>query len=273
MHRGEKWHFIGDFYPETDFICCHLAHDIIAPAINSFNRLTASSNQYFNGQVQLFHWHHSISGWYNLHRGLISISEPPPCLIWQEYHCRFHKHFCNAMLITGLCLLLGGYFNIYWAHDSFCDTGLSAVLGYRLNEYWEAYLYGQKSWQPTNPLPIVWYAITGDRIALPQHNFNPNFSIQLSRVRLMPRRDGFDKYNYPIPENSNHTDNKVISLHFLIGERPRLYNSVLVIKATSQQCDNLQQKTLQIEFKLYILQVLITELTPKPSPSNWQNTT
>ena len=38
-----------------------------------------------------------------------------------------------------LSVAIGGYFN------NWRDAGLSAVLGYRFNEHWEAYLYGQKS--------------------------------------------------------------------------------------------------------------------------------
>ena len=40
----------------------------------------------------------------------------------------------------------GGYFNnTFWGSDSYRDVGLYAILGYRFNEHWEAYVYGQLS--------------------------------------------------------------------------------------------------------------------------------
>lgn len=40
----------------------------------------------------------------------------------------------------------GGYFNnTFWGNDSYRDAGLYAILGYRFNEHWEAYVYGQLS--------------------------------------------------------------------------------------------------------------------------------
>lgn len=40
----------------------------------------------------------------------------------------------------------GGYFNnTFWGSDSYRDVGLYAILGYKFNEHWEAYVYGQLS--------------------------------------------------------------------------------------------------------------------------------
>lgn len=45
-----------------------------------------------------------------------------------------------------LSIAVGGYLNnINYAGDNWRDAGLSAVVGYRFNEHWEAYVYGQKS--------------------------------------------------------------------------------------------------------------------------------
>lgn len=45
-----------------------------------------------------------------------------------------------------LSVAVGGYMNnINYAGDNWRDAGLTAVLGYRFNEHWEAYVYGQKS--------------------------------------------------------------------------------------------------------------------------------
>lgn len=52
-----------------------------------------------------------------------------------------------AMPVTDkLSVAVGGYLNnINYAGDNWRDAGLSAVVGYRFNEHWEAYVYGQKS--------------------------------------------------------------------------------------------------------------------------------
>lgn len=45
-----------------------------------------------------------------------------------------------------LSVAVGGYLNnINYAGGNWRDAGLSAVVGYRFNEHWEAYVYGQKS--------------------------------------------------------------------------------------------------------------------------------
>lgn len=52
-----------------------------------------------------------------------------------------------AMPITDkLSVAVGGYLNnVSFAGDNWHDAGLQAVLGYRFDEHWEAYIYGQKS--------------------------------------------------------------------------------------------------------------------------------
>lgn len=89
-----------------------------------------------------------------------------------------------AVPLTGkLSLAVGGYLNnLYWAHDAYHDAGLNAVLGYKFDEHWEGYLFGQKSL--TNkfiPLPLYDMGNVGDRIgAAVKYNFNPKFSIQVT---------------------------------------------------------------------------------------------
>lgn len=82
-----------------------------------------------------------------------------------------------------LSFAVGGYLNnVYWAHSSYRDAGINAVLGYKFNDHWEAYLYGQKSvMNKRMPLPLYDMNNLGDRIgAAVRYNFNPNFSIQVS---------------------------------------------------------------------------------------------
>lgn len=109
-------------------------------------------------------------------------------------------------LSKNLSLAVGGYLNnMIWSRHSYRDAGVSAVLGYRFNEHWEAYLYGQKSIAKTGFIPYPLYDIgaLGDRIgAAVKYHFNPHFSVQLSVEQgWMPKQNGryFDQYNYPVP--------------------------------------------------------------------------
>lgn len=96
-----------------------------------------------------------------------------------------------AVPLTGrLSLAVGGYFNnISWTGHIYRDAGFNAMLGYRFNERWEAYLYGQKS--VTNnriPMPLYDMGDMGDRIgAAVRYNVSPSFSIQMSVSRSEDR--------------------------------------------------------------------------------------
>ena len=82
-----------------------------------------------------------------------------------------------------LSLAAGGYLvNANWGGMLLRDAGLSAVLGYRFNERWEGYLYGQKSlMQPNVAWPFFDMYDLGDRIgAALKYNFSPSFSITVS---------------------------------------------------------------------------------------------
>lgn len=103
-------------------------------------------------------------------------------------------------------LAVGGYFdNVMWGHGTYRDAGLSAVLGYKLNERWELYLYGQKSLAQRNafvPLAVYDMGNIGDRIGTAvKYNVSPNVSVQVSVEQgWMPsqRHAYFDQYNYPL---------------------------------------------------------------------------
>lgn len=98
-----------------------------------------------------------------------------------------------ALPVTNkLSVAVGGYLNnIFWMHDNYKDAGLSAVIGYRFNERWEAYLYGQKSLVDNKRMPYSLYDMNnvGDRIgAAVKYNFNNNASIQISvETTSMPK--------------------------------------------------------------------------------------
>lgn len=82
-----------------------------------------------------------------------------------------------------LSIAVGGWVsNAYWANDRFTDAGLSAVLGYKFNDRWEAYVYGRKS-LVNKPVPYRFYTMQelGDRIgAAVKYNFSPSCSLQIS---------------------------------------------------------------------------------------------
>lgn len=99
-----------------------------------------------------------------------------------------------------LTIAAGGYFsNINWAHDSYRDAGLSAVIGYRFDEHWEAFVYGQKSLVNNHRMPYALYNMQelGDRIgASVRYNVNPSMSIELSVER---RNTGGGPASFPTP--------------------------------------------------------------------------
>lgn len=93
----------------------------------------------------------------------------------------------SAMYATSLTprlsIAVGGYFsNLYWAHNSFRDGGFNAVVGYKFDEHWEGYIYGQKSIM-TRRMPPLLYDINhlGDRIgAAVKYNISPQMSFMIS---------------------------------------------------------------------------------------------
>lgn len=82
-----------------------------------------------------------------------------------------------------LSIAIGGYFNnLYWTHNSYRDVGVNAVIGYRFDEHWEGYIYGQKSLvNKRMPLPLYDVSNIGDRIgAAIRYNVSPSVSVQVS---------------------------------------------------------------------------------------------
>ncbi|MCI6828075.1 MAG: hypothetical protein MR924_02225 [Prevotella sp.] len=93
-------------------------------------------------------------------------------------------------LTSRLSIAVGGYLeNMYWANTTFRDAGMTAVLGYKFNEQWEGYVYGQKSIVTNAPIPYYLQDLNemGDRIgAALRYNITPNISVQMS---VESRRD------------------------------------------------------------------------------------
>ena len=119
----------------------------------------------------------------------------------------------------------GGYFNnTFWGSDSYRDVGLYAILGYRFNEHWEAYVYGQLSvnnnysrygnlymgypyygwgWPATGIMPLGYgMGATGANVlgAGVKDNINKNFSVGVNVEGIWYNNKTpayFDQYNYP----------------------------------------------------------------------------
>lgn len=87
-------------------------------------------------------------------------------------------------LTSRLSIAVGGYLdNMYWANTTFRDAGMTAVLGYKFNEQWEGYVYGQKSIVTNVPIHPYLQDLNemGDRIgAALRYNITPNISVQMS---------------------------------------------------------------------------------------------
>ena len=116
----------------------------------------------------------------------------------------------------------GGYFNnTFWGSDSYRDVGLYALLGYRFNEHWEAYVYGQLSinnnynrymsypyygfygWPTMGVMPMGYgMGAAGANVlgAGVKYHVNKNFSIGLNVEGIWYNNKTpayFDQYNYP----------------------------------------------------------------------------
>ena len=139
-----------------------------------------------------------------------------------------------------LWLAGGGYLNnINWGGDSYRDAGLYAILGYRFDEHWEAYVYGQLSlsnnydnfygryyggygpygygrygmgyypgmWgMPGGVMPMGYGMGTPGANVLGagvKYNVNKNFSIGINIEGAWYNNKSatyFDQYNYPVPD-------------------------------------------------------------------------
>lgn len=131
----------------------------------------------------------------------------------------------------------GGYFNnTFWGSDSYRDVGLYAIMGYKFNEHWEAYVYGQLSisnnygslynryagygpygygrygmypglWGMGSTMPFGYgMGMPGANVlgAGVKYNVNKNFSIGFNVEGVWYDNksfDYFDRYNYPTPSH------------------------------------------------------------------------
>lgn len=134
----------------------------------------------------------------------------------------------------------GGYFNnTFWGSDSYRDVGLYAIMGYKFNEHWEAYVYGQLSISNNYDsfynrytgygygryglgyYPGMWGPMAGGimpmgyGMGMPganvigagvKYNVNKNFSIGFNVEGVWYNDKGYDysdRYKYPNPNEPN----------------------------------------------------------------------
>lgn len=139
-------------------------------------------------------------GWWNLHEGInVSLGASVFSTFGSGDTWSGAGFSQNASLMYAtslsrkLSLAVGGYVtNTSWAHDSYRTAGLSAILDYRFNEHWEAYVYAQKSLVQNKPMPLPLYDLSniGDRIGIGvEYHFNPSFSVGLSFEQVYPNSE------------------------------------------------------------------------------------
>jgi len=152
------------------------------PSLNSCGQVCM--NMYPLGWNGLYDW--------NLHRGLnlnigASVFATFGKKAWRG--AGFGQNIAAVYVLPmtdKLSIAIGGYINnLYWAYNSYCDAGVNAVIGYRFDEHWEGYIYGQKSLVGRRmPLPLYDVSNIGDRIgAAIRYNFSPSVSVQVSVER------------------------------------------------------------------------------------------
>ena len=86
-------------------------------------------------------------------------------------------------ITSHLSFAIGGYYSfLNYSGQQLRDAGLTAMLGYRFNDHWEASAFIQKSiMQPNLPPQLYWMNDVGDKIgASLRYNFNPSFSVSIS---------------------------------------------------------------------------------------------
>lgn len=144
--RSRKWRDEGDTEDFNDGVSNDNPQPVDSlhlPQINQYGQVEAI------GRYPL-----DFGGWYswNLHRGL---NVQLGASVFAEFGKGAHsgagfQQNIALMYATPindkLSIAVGGYLNnVNYAGGNWHDAGLSAVVGYRFNEHWEAYVYGQKS--------------------------------------------------------------------------------------------------------------------------------
>ncbi len=169
------------------------------PTLNSYGQMPRYINSWtMNGFMGYHHW--------DLHQGLNMNLGASVFAGFSDYApsgAGFAQNVSGMYalpLTKRLSLAFGGYFvNADWGGVNFRDAGLNAVLGYRFNDHWQGFLYGQKSlMEPKVRWPYYDMHELGDRIgAAIRYNFNPDFYVQLNIDY------GTNRYSWPTTWRQN----------------------------------------------------------------------
>ena len=184
------------------------AKPMALPALTEQGKMPSLSHPYGLGS-----WYHpmwgSFGSW-NLHEGLnVSLGLSVFSTFgsggtWSGAGFGQNVAMLYAKPLTDrLSIAAGGYLsNATWAHDTFREAGLTAVLGYQFDEHWSGYLYGQKSLRRNQPMPCLLQDIhdMGDKIgAAIRYSFSPSFSVQLNIEKRFLNDSGFYIPKSPTP--------------------------------------------------------------------------
>ena len=124
---------------------------------------------------------------WRLHEGLNVSLSASATVGWGKYALSGFSQGVSMMYAVPLSpkvsLAIGGYYSHFnLGHTDFNDAGVNAVLGYKMNDRWEAYVYAQKSVvTPRVPRPLYDFTNIGDKIgAEVRYNLSPSTSIGVS---------------------------------------------------------------------------------------------
>ena len=129
-------------------------------------------------------------GTWDLHRG-INVSLSVSVFAQFGRHANHGAGFAQSVsaiyaepLTDKLSVAVGAYFNnVYWGRTEAREAGVTGVMAYKFNDYFETYLYGQKSMTNDRLIPYPLYDMEalGDRVgASMRFNVTPSFSFGVS---------------------------------------------------------------------------------------------
>lgn len=144
----------------------------------------------YAGNVSRYPYTGTLGGWsdWDLHSGLnASLSTSVTVGLGHNSYSGFSQSIAlmyAASITPKLSLAVGGYYSHFnWSgNNQYSDASISAVLGYKFDEHWEAYIFAQKSiMTPKMPMPLYDISGIGDKIgAAVRYNFSPSFSVGVS---------------------------------------------------------------------------------------------
>lgn len=137
---------LGKLHEAADSLCCPTSE-----TDDTFQAMSHDEQPLPSFYRFPWYWGGGLSSW-NLHKGL---NVQVGASVFAQFGKGAHKgagfqeniSLVYALPVTEkLSVAVGGYLNnINYIGNNWYDAGLSAVVGYRFNEHWEAYIYGQKS--------------------------------------------------------------------------------------------------------------------------------